>query len=425
MVRKTLFLLNQTTFMKFFFLFIFTTLTTISFSQKVKPVKLKKGFWVAELNLSDTDDLPFNMLVKKDKKSNLYIIYNGEEQIILNNPVQKGDSLYVKFPFFNSELVFSAKNKKSIEGYWHNYNKGANYKIPFSSVYTKDARFSFVGKRDESVNLHGKWQVDFEPNTNSTYPAVGIFNQGIDQNSISGTFLTETGDYRYLAGNCTADSLYLSCFDGSHAFLFKALYEEDTLKGKFFSGTHWQSEWQGVRNDTFNLTNPDELTYLNDSSEVNFKLKTIGGKDFSFPNHHYDNKVVIIQIMGTWCPNCLDESRYYKELYTKYNQKGLEIISIGYETGDSFEDHAKKLQLLKDKLNLNFTFLVGGRASKTLASEHFNMLNDIISFPTSIFIGRDGDVKRIHTGFNGPGTGTYYTEYMQKTNALVEYLLAE
>ncbi|MNX90851.1 thiol-disulfide oxidoreductase [compost metagenome] len=132
---------------------------------------------------------------------------------------------------------------------------------------------------------------------------------------------------------------------------------------------------------------------------------------------------MIIQIMGTWCPNCMDETNYYKELYSKYHSKGLEIISIGYETSESFEEQAKKIQTLKQRKNLDFTFLVGGRASKGIASDQFNMLNEVISFPTSIYIGRDGQVKRIHTGFNGPGTGEIYTEYVKKTNALIESLL--
>ena len=148
-------------------------------------------------------------------------------------------------------------------------------------------------------------------------------------------------------------------------------------------------------------------------------------KDFTFPNENYEGKVTIIQIMGTWCPNCLDETIYYKELYDNYHADGLEIISIAYETGETTEDYVQSVTRLRNKLSLNFTFLIGGSAKKSLASEHFSMLNKIISFPTSIFIGRDGQVKRVHTGFNGPGTGDYYKEYVRNTNSLIENLLAQ
>ena len=172
------------------------------------------------------------------------------------------------------------------------------------------------------------------------------------------------------------------------------------------------------------MRDPDSITILKkDNPAFSFNLKTVNGADYSFPNQETRGKVVIIQIMGTWCPNCMDETNYYKELYDKYHSKGLEIISIGYETSESFEDQAKKILTLKQRKNLDFTFLVGGKASKEIASEQFKMLNEVISFPTSIYIGRDGQVKRIHTGFNGPGTGEVYTEYVKKTNALIESLL--
>jgi thiol-disulfide isomerase/thioredoxin len=142
-----------------------------------------------------------------------------------------------------------------------------------------------------------------------------------------------------------------------------------------------------------------------------------------YPNKDLRGKVVIIQIMGTWCPNCMDETNFYKELYDLYHDKGLEILSVGYEYAETFEEQAKKIETLKTRKNLDFTFLVGGKASKDLASKDFSALNEIISFPTSIFIGRDGQVKRIHTGFNGPSTHGIYTEYVEKTKLLVESLL--
>jgi hypothetical protein len=121
----------------------------------------------------------------------------------------------------------------------------------------------------------------------------------------------------------------------------------------------------------------------------------------------------------------MDETMYFKELYDQYNSQGLEIISVGYEVGNHFEEHVEKINRLKNKYKLPFQFLVGGAANKGLASEHFKMLNRIISFPTAIFIGKDGTVRKVHTGFNGPGTGEYYTEYVKETEAFIQSLLEE
>ena len=196
------------------------------------------------------------------------------------------------------------------------------------------------------------------------------------------------------------------------------------MNGKFFSGKHWQSNWEGTRDEQAELKNPEELTYLIDDQQITFELPTLTGTLYNFPEDAEPNTVTIIQIMGTWCPNCLDETLFYKELYDKYHSKGLEIISVGYEAASEYTGQVATIERLKNKLDLEFTFLVGGQASKSIASDHFKMLNEIISFPTSIFIGRDGMVKRIHTGFNGPGTGEYYTEYRENTISLIESLLA-
>lgn len=405
--------------MKLILFFLSVSVSFISLSQKKESLNIKKGNWISELKLNTEDVLPFNMIVTKQGS---IIVENGEEQIVLEKIVFNNDSFYVKFPYFNSELVFARVSKNQIRGFWKNYAKGQNYKIAFESKRKNDLRFSHTSTSVNTISIDGKWKVEFEPKTKSSYPAVGLFQQ--KDNTVSGTFLTETGDYRFLAGNTHNDSLYLSCFDGSHAFLFKAALLNDSLYGTFNSGNHWKSEWMAVKDNHFELTNPEELTYLKEDKVVSFSFKDIEGVDFSYPNEHYKNKVTIVQIMGTWCPNCLDEAMYYKSLYEKYHDKGLEIISICYEAGKTEEEQLQSIKNYKEKLAVDFTFLVGGTASKNKAANDFNMLNNIISFPTSIFIGRDGEVKRVHTGFNGPGTGVYYDEYVKKTNAFIESLMA-
>lgn len=399
----------------------FILCSVLSYSQKNKKIKIKSGNWISELKLNDNDILPFNLIINSDL---IFTVLNADEQIQLQKPVFKNDSVYLKFPYFNSELVFKIVSKKELNGYWVNYNKGVDYKIPCTSIRKTDVLFSQAKNEKSAFNSNGKWQVEFEPNTESSYPAVGLFNQEEGSNKVTGTFLTETGDFRFLAGNCVNDRLFLSCFDGSHAFLFKAVLKSDTLIGTFNSGNHWQSAWVGYKNDSFELANPEELTYLKENTSVTFSLKSLNGKPFNYPNDDYKNKVVIIQIMGTWCPNCLDETMYYKSLYEKYHKDGLEIISVCYEAGKTQEDYIASVTRYKEQLKVDFNFIIGGGASKNKAANDFNMLNDILSFPTSIFIGRDGNVERVHTGFNGPGTGSYYDDYVRKTNSLIETLLA-
>ncbi len=393
----------------------------IGFSLSAQQLPLKTGTYSAQLQLNQATSLPVRLTVEEKDKQRLLVIHNAEERIELKVSKREGDTLIVPFPNFDSELRFVTRKKRFIKGFWVNYNKTGNYRIPFEAAMIKNPE-AITALPD--ANLSGNWETWFSPGTDDQEPAVGIFHQ--DGSRLTGTFLTETGDYRFLEGIVEKSSFYLSCFDGSHAFLITGSISGSALQGTFFSGKHYQTNWVSSRNDAFQLHDPDSLTQLKtDNSRISFTLKDIEGNNYSFPNPDVFNKVVIIQIMGTWCPNCLDETKYYKELYERYHDKGLEIISIGYEAAETFEEQAAKILRLKNRHDLAFKFLVGGKANKTLASEQFAMLNEVISFPTTIFIGKDGLVKRIHTGFNGPGTGAYYTEYVEKTNALIESLLVE
>jgi hypothetical protein len=69
--------------------------------------------------------------------------------------------------------------------------------------------------------------------------------------------------------------------------------------------------------------------------------------------------------------------------------------------------------------------LVGGEASKKVASEKFKQLSGISSFPTTLFIGKSGVIEKIHTGFNGPGTGELYLNFKQETERFVKNLLED
>ncbi len=402
-----------------------TALLTVfsSFGQTAKIPKLKNGAWTGNLFLNSADKLPFKLLVEGKGSELTLSVINGEEVITLEKTVKQNDSLHFSFPSFHSKLVIRNHGRRKLKGYWINMNKGANYTIPAEITYGYRSRFP-VGKMVPTFPyLDGKWETTFEPGKPGAYKGVGIFRQ--TENRVDGTFLTETGDFRFLEGNVTADSLFLSAFDGSHAFLLKSKISGDSMYGTFLSGKHWKGDWAARYNEQFELKHPDSLTYILDDKPITFSFKDLSGNTFTFPNSAYTGKVTIIQIMGTWCPNCMDETRYFREMYSKFNSRGLEIISIGYEVGNSYEEHAAKISKLRDRYALPFLFLVGGQANKGLASEHFSMLNQIISFPTAIFIDRHGKVRKIHTGFNGPGTGIYYEQYVQETEVFLQELLEE
>lgn len=373
------------------------------------------GNWNAALQLNENTVLPLRLEVTKGKDAYEFAFVTAGEKINLKNVSQQADTFTLQFPDFNSVLKFKP-GKNKIQGYWINYNRGNDYQIPFSAALKRKEK-----KIKATEDFTGKWKTVFDVNTPDSSFAIGIFES--KNTHITGTFLTETGDYGFLEGEINGNKMYLSCLDGSHAFLFTGEINDGKIAGKFHSGIHYTGNWKAEKNENFELKNPEKITYLTSNEPLSFEFKDLNGDVYAYPNTDVKDKVVIIQIMGTWCPNCLDETNFLKKMYEKYHDKGLEIISIGYEMPNTFEGQSQKIQLLKDRHNLNFKFLVGGKANKDLVSKHFWMLNSISSYPTSIFIDREGNVNKIHTGFNGPGTGEIYNTFVKETDALIYKLL--
>ncbi len=383
---------------------------------------IEHGSWQGKLELNDSTFLPFRMnLTKGENKPNIQI-QNGEEKIDLLFHSFVSDTATYQFPQFDSQLKIVFIDGKSFTGYWWNQNKKGRYTIPLAGHYCSNDLFEcqkMIGLPD--VFLAKKWKTTFSPDTEDAWLAIGLFEK--DGDDLSGTFLTETGDYRFLDGNMYGNDLFLSCFDGSHAFLFTANMRDGEMSGNFYSGSHYLCNWDAAEDPTYELPDPNKLTYVVNNNPLVFSFKEIEGEVFNYPNPTFDNKVTIIQIMGSWCPNCMDETRYFLELYKKYHDKGLEIILVGYESGTNDAQYEAKLIRFKERNHIPFTMLVGGAANKNKAAEDFSMLNHIISFPTSIFVDKTGAITKIHTGFNGPSTGQYYTDYMNETEALIQSLL--
>ena len=402
--------------MKFIF-FYFFFISNCIFAQK-NSFLLKTGDWTGELSLNENDQIPFHFSVKKEKKQYVFSIYNAEEKIVLKEIEFANDSVSATFSEYNSKLIFKITPTELI-GSWVNMNK-KNARIPFSATYGYTSRFEKKAT-EKPFKVDGKWKVFFNPNSKSEFIAMGFFHQ--KDEAVTGTFLTETGDFRFLEGNQFGKELQLSCFDGSHAYLFKATIENDSIFGRFLSGKSYEGTWKGKKDNAFELSDPYALTKVISTQPVEFTAKNLDGSDFYFPSDAYKNKVTILQIMGTWCPNCLDETRFYKELYEKYHDKGLEIIAIGFEAGEDVAVSTAKLQKFKTRNGVDFTFVLGGSSNKKAASDLFPMVDGVKSFPTSFYIGKDGTIQKIYTGFNGPGTGIYYEKYVEETYKVIEEML--
>lgn len=397
----------------------------LSHSEPQNPLAV--GSWRMVLDLGEAE-LPVQLNIRQEGGFKVDFL-NSDEVITAYQYIHSGDSLYVRMPLFDSEFCGVISNDgRAYSGLWRNYGRANNYSLPFEAKFGDDYRFCDTKETGPVEGLSDKYEVHFSPGiADDEYAAIGLFKASPTDNSLTGTFLTETGDYRFLEGNVCEGSFALSCFDGSHAFLFTADWDGTELSnGIFRSGSHWAEPWTAVASNSFELRNPDELTFVTDSSKVwSTSMFDQDGRQVSLNTLQLDNKVVIIQALGSWCPNCIDESRDYVEFYNRFHDRGLEIIPITFEKTTDPGEAKDILEELKSDLDMPFPVYYGGERSKSIASEVFPALNHIMSFPTSIVIGRDGSVRKVHTGFYGPSTGLYYEHWKHDTELLLDKLLSE
>ncbi|WP_036154821.1 TlpA family protein disulfide reductase [Maribacter forsetii] len=379
---------------------------------------LSEGNWLVELDVMDNQILPFNLKVNKNAHGKYTMqIFNAEEVIDVDEIEISGDSIIMQTPVFEGYLS-GTFTKNSIEGKF--IKESLDRIVPFKAIYGEEERFKIKnGSIDKNVS--GIWETYFSPDLEEEYVGKGIFLQ--DDNKVTGTFRTTTGDYRFLDGVLDGDSLKLSAFDGAHAFLFNAKITDSTMNGVFYSGNHFKEPFVATRNDGFELPDPDSLTFLKEGyDKLAFTFPDVEGNMISLSDKKYQDKVVIVQLMGTWCPNCLDETKYLVD-YLKGNNE-IEVIGLAFESAKTEEIAKKGIKRLKDRVEVTYPILLAqyGTYDKQKAQEKLPMLNHVLSYPTTIFIDKKGDVRKIHTGFNGPATGEKFEEFKTEFNALITEL---
>lgn len=383
-----------------------------------KNAELKTGTWRGVIEMQN-HQLPFLFEVAKSNESYTINLINSTEKILLDEISINGDSVNIKLHVFDAALKAKIEGDKLTGTFWKYYAPDAS--LPFSATFNESHRFAKEEKA--AVDFAGKYQVTFYTPTD-TIPSVGIFEQ--KENKVTGTFLTPTGDYRFLEGNVVNDELSLSTFDGNHAFIFTAKKSGDTLRGEYFSGKSSYETWVGVKAENPTMPDAATLTYLKEGyTTLDFSFPDLNGSKVSLTDERFKNKVVILQIFGTWCPNCMDETKFLAPWYDANKDRGVEILGLAYERKDDFEYAKAQVNKMKAKWNVNYDFVIAGVNDKEKASATLPALNKIISFPTTIFIGKDGKVKHIHTGFSGPGTGVYFEQFKESFNQKVNELLAE
>lgn len=394
------------------------------------------GVWHAWLD-SPGGELPFLLELHGAEKGVQARIVNGSERIDVEAS-HDGDALVLDFPHYDSRITAHGTGAR-LDGTWRKrrgadawaelgFHADRNVRLPG----TEDAAPIF---RQLEASVAHRYSVRFSSGDD---PAVAILEA--DAAGLRGTFLTTTGDYRYLAGECTLPAtagsdtrvlhVRLSCFDGAHAFLFIArLVPRSTpgpvqLEGDFWSGDHWHETWTATEDPAAKLPDGFTLTHANSAVTLDdLVFPDLDGTPRRLSDPAFAGKARLIEVFGSWCPNCADEADELVRLQQEYGARGLSIVGLAFEVTGDFPRDAGQVRRYAARHGVSWPLLVAGLADKDKATASLGMLDKVRAFPTTIFLDESGAVRAVYTGFSGPATGAAYAEQHAEFVRVIEGLL--
>ena len=385
---------------------------------------LENGTWRATLKTESGVEIPFNFVLSDSAGGKLIYLINGDERFKVSDVAATGDSVFIKIPLFDSEIRSAIGNRK-LKGQWIKHLADKDMTMEFRAENVSWRFFEIPEK--PKYNASGRWSSTFVDTAGKTSVLIGEFTQ--DGSRLTGTFLSSTGDYRFLEGSVSDDKLFLSVFNGTDALLFTGTLKNDSVitDGKYYAGYSTLKNWTAKKDEKAMLPDAYSLTTLKPGySSIDFSFPDLNSKKVSLSDEKFKRKVVIVQFLGSWCANCMDETVYLTSFYNKYKSRGVEVIGLAYERTNSFERSRKNVQNLKDRLAVNYDLLVTGYTNKNEeVIKSIPMLDKFMAFPTIIIIDKRGVVRKIHTGFSGPGTGEHYRTFTNEFEKTIDDLLAE
>lgn len=373
------------------------------------------GSWRAVLDLAG-GPLRFSISLVQDGGQLRGTLCNGASCDRFTAVRLQGDSLVLDLGDYAASIT-ARLHGDSLTGSYQNVGRRGPRIIPFRA-----GRGSWPAAAGPAALL-GQWDAWFQGTVEST-PRVLEFRNGPD--GLEGTVISNSGDYGLFWGGAVRDSFALGHFDGINVYLLTGRLQGDTLRGTFHAGLRTRTPFVATRSTGRpHLTPPDAVTRVDPNLPLAFTFPDLAGRPVSLSDSVYAGKVVLVDIFGTWCPACHDAAPVLGRFYREYHARGLEIIGVAFEvTGDPVED-GKMVRRFREKFAIPYTLLLGGASETDVVRGALPQLDGFTAFPTTLFIGRDGTVRRVHAGFYGPATGPQHPALVADFRREIERLLAE
>ena len=405
---------------------IFFNLSVLAHTHHKEPLLVKPGIWRGVFTTAG-GDIPFNFKISGTDQSKLTLtLLNAARQDDFAVQRKGEDSLLVPMNTFDAVLLIKIGAGGLLQGVYQNKVPGNTSKpLSFTAEYGKSYRFATAaGGSPARADLNGKWLIKIH-GKEPVPDKVALFTQ--KGPALSGVIMQVTGDSGDLEGTVAGNTFQLSTFIGSSPRLYKGtILADGTIAGIWSVSNGDTVRYTGRKDENAALPDAYKLTYLKPGyDKLDFTFPGLDGQPVSLHDKQFKGKVVILDILGSWCPNCMDETQFLAPWYKENKARGIEIAGISFERKDSLAYAQYTLTKLKAKYGIEYPLLFGGYADTKVVAEKFPALNAFLAFPTTILIDRQGRVREIYTGFSGKATGKYYEEFKTTFNALIDKLVAE
>ena len=352
----------------------------------------------------------------------------GLDRSIASETTLEGDHLSILFTYFNASFDLTVSPDGHLSGTFGAPPASTPTRIP---VQLERATPSAPTPGAPAIN--GSWEVAVHSPKGENAWQLLISPSG-HPGEIRAVIQRIDGDTGSLFGRWNGTSYLVSHFnpDGPTYWSITPHGADLTLTNLIASDANrsWQTGITARRpNEARKLNLPaptrptDQTSLKNPSSPLHFSGKTLdGSREITQADPSLRGKVVIVAIGGSWCPNCHDEAPFLESLYKQFHAGGLEIINLNFEDGDQFTNPTR-LHAFVARYGLTYPVLLAGH--KDDLNQVVPGVNNLNSWPTSFFIGRNDRVAEVHAGFAGPANPTGNAELRQSITSLVQRLLSE
>jgi thiol-disulfide isomerase/thioredoxin len=378
-----------------------------------------RGMWHGGVELAEGILVPFRMSLDftGTKPTGYFLV--GSEKTVIPELAKDGNLVTLGFSEYGAE----------VRATWDGTRLNGDYRR-IRSDGTKS--FNFTASPDGTTSTEpppqpvralvpdGNYQVFFQGEDKVDNTTVGKFWSKDD--TLYGTFIAPDGDYGLLTGKASGKVIQLSRFTGWQAIAIVLELDGSAWSGKFYAASNPKPRPLVLQPRTdLKLDTPAAMrtAMKNPSAEFAFSGVSISGETVRHTDERFKGKALIVDIMGTWCHNCLDEAPVLQRLQDRFGKDGLEVVGLSFEITDDPATAKKNLQLYKDRFGLTYTLLFCGSIDdENVKKQIHSQLDNFFAYPTAIFIDRAHKVREIHSGFKGPGTGDEFQSQIREFEEL-------